>query len=90
MIGERIYNIERAFNVREGLDRRADVLPERLLKEKLASGPSQGHVVELEQMLEDYYRIRGWDSNGVPTREKLRELGLDHVVDELSNLGKMT
>jgi aldehyde:ferredoxin oxidoreductase len=83
-IGERIYNIERAFNIREGFDNRTDTLPERLLTEELHEGPSLGHIVKLEPMLREYYETRGWNSNGVPTREKLRELGLGYVADEIA------
>lgn len=82
-VGERIYNIERAFNVREGFDRRRDILPERLLTEELPGGPSKGHVVELEPMLKEYYEIRGWDVNGVPTQHGLHDLDLDFVANEL-------
>ena len=76
LIGERIFNLERLFNVREGFTAKDDTLPERLLKEPMPEGASKGQVVELDEMLSEYYRIRGWDENGVPTEEKLRELGL--------------
>ena len=75
-IGERIYNLERLFNVREGFSREDDTLPERLLKEPLKDGHSKGHVVDLELMLEEYYRVRGWDENGVPKKETLERLGI--------------
>lgn len=79
-IGERIVNLERLFIAREGITRKDDVLPRRFLKEPLSgeSGPSAGAVLELEPMLDEYYRARGWDvESGLPTREKLEELGLD-------------
>ncbi len=78
-IGERIVNVERLFNAREGIGRKDDTLPARFLREPLPPGnPSAGAVVELEPMLDEYYRARGWDlTTGLPTREKLRELGLD-------------
>lgn len=86
-IGERINNLERAFNVREGMTRRDDSLPERLLKEPIPKGPSQGHVFELEPILEEYYEVRGWDkSSGIPLKSKLEELGLKEVADELETL----
>lgn len=89
-IGERIFNLERAFNVREGFTRADDTLPERLLKEPLREGKSKGHVVDLEPMLEEYYEARGWDAKtGIPTRKKLEELGLDDVARELKRLGKL-
>ena len=75
-IGERIWNIERLFNLRAGLTKADDSLPKRLLKEAHESGPSAGVTVQLDQMLPVYYQTRGWDSEGVPTREKLAELGL--------------
>jgi aldehyde:ferredoxin oxidoreductase len=81
--GERIYNLERAFNVREGLTRASDTLPKRLLEEPLPEGPAKGHVVNLEPLLEAYYKFRGWDENGKPTPQKLKELGLDWVIKEI-------
>jgi aldehyde:ferredoxin oxidoreductase len=78
-IGERIVNLERLFIAREGITRQDDTLPRRFLEEPLpeGSGPSTGSVLELEPMLDEYYRARGWDvQTGLPTREKLEELGL--------------
>ena len=74
--GERIYNLERLFNVREGFDRRYDTLPARLLREPMPSGPAEGHVVELEPMLERYYALRLWDPLGRPTDRVLMRLGI--------------
>jgi aldehyde:ferredoxin oxidoreductase len=74
--GDRIWNLERLFNLREGFTRADDTLPSRLLKEPMKQGPAKGHVVELEVLLEDYYKARHWDSNGVPTPEVLDSLGL--------------
>ena len=78
-VGERLYTLERAFNVREGFDRDDDRLPERFLKEPLVAGGSSGSTVRLEEMLDSYYGVRGWDSNGVPTRKTLHDLDLDFV-----------
>ena len=78
-IGERVVNLERLFIAREGITRRDDTLPKRFLEEPMpeGSGPSTGSVLELEPMLDEYYRARGWDvETGLPTREKLKELGL--------------
>lgn len=75
-IGERIYNIERLFNVREGFDRRHDTLPKRLLYEPLPDGPAKGETINLDILLNEYYRVRGWDYNGTPTEKKVLELGL--------------
>ena len=75
-IGERIWNLERLYNLREGFTRADDTLPPRLLSESVPEGPSKGWVVHLEPMLQEYYRTRGWDENGVPQKQKLDELGL--------------
>ncbi len=77
--GERTWNLERLWNLKAGFTAADDNLPERLLKVPHASGPAKGVVVRLDQMLPDYYRTRGWDEQGVPTREKLLELGLASV-----------
>jgi aldehyde:ferredoxin oxidoreductase len=76
-VGERTWNIERMFNLAAGLSKADDTLPKRLLSEPHKSGPSAGVVVKLDAMLPVYYRERGWSSDGVPTREKLVELGLE-------------
>lgn len=83
-IGERIVNLNRMFNVREGIRRKDDTLPERLLKEPSPEGPPKGHVVELDKMLDEYYRLRGWDlRTGLPTPSKLRSLGLQFTLEYL-------
>jgi aldehyde:ferredoxin oxidoreductase len=74
--GERIFNLERLFNLKAGFTGKDDTLPKRMLKEPMPEGPAKGKVVPLDKMLPEYYRLRGWDSNGVPTPEKLKELGL--------------
>ncbi len=74
--GERIYNLERLFLVKAGFDKADDTLPPRMLEEPMPTGPAQGEVVELEEMLTEFYKLRGWDEDGVPTAEKLEELGL--------------
>jgi aldehyde:ferredoxin oxidoreductase len=86
--GERITNLERAFNIREGLTRKDDTLPRRFLEEPIKEGPSKGQVVDLDLMLDEYYEARGWDlESGFPTRDKLEELGLKAVADELEGAG---
>ncbi|OGO33417.1 MAG: hypothetical protein A2Z16_00890 [Chloroflexi bacterium RBG_16_54_18] len=77
--GERIWNLERLFNLRAGFSRVDDTLPARLLEEPLTKGNSQGYVVRLDEMLNDYYRFRGWDENGVPRPAKLAALGLEKM-----------
>ncbi|MFX1471019.1 MAG: aldehyde ferredoxin oxidoreductase family protein [Promethearchaeota archaeon] len=77
-IGERIVNLNRLFNVARGITRREDQLPDRLTKEGAPKGPSTGQVVELDQMLDEYYEQRGWDlETGLPTMETLKRLGLE-------------
>ncbi|TFG00278.1 MAG: aldehyde ferredoxin oxidoreductase [Promethearchaeota archaeon] len=78
--GERIYNLERIYLIREGFSRKDDKLPPRLLEEPLPEGPAAGHTVNLEPMLDAYYAFRGWDSNGKPSKEKMEELGLEKYV----------
>ena len=88
IIGERIVNLNRAFNLREGITRKDDTLPPRLTKEPAPKGPAKGHVVELEQMLNEYYRHRGWDvETGKPTYQKLVSLGLEDVAQDLYRRG---
>ncbi|HXG11222.1 MAG TPA: aldehyde ferredoxin oxidoreductase family protein [Gemmataceae bacterium] len=77
--GERTWNLERLWNLKAGFTDKDDTLPERLLKVPHRSGPAKGVVVHLDQMLPVYYQKRGWDEHGVPTREKLAELGLASV-----------
>jgi len=77
--GERIWNLTRMFNVREGIRRRDDTLPTRLMEEPLPEGGAKGQVVTreaLDRMLDEYYRLRGWNAEGIPGEGKLRELGL--------------
>ncbi len=74
--GERIWNLERVFNLKAGLDPAQDTLPKRFLEEAMPEGPNKGAVVRLQDMLPEYYRVRGWDASGRPTQEKLAELGL--------------
>ncbi|HEV8474495.1 MAG TPA: aldehyde ferredoxin oxidoreductase family protein [Methylomirabilota bacterium] len=77
--GERIVNLERMFNVREGVRRRDDTLPWRVMHEPIPEGPSAGMYCppeELGAMLDAYYGLRGWDADGVPTRARLAALGL--------------
>lgn len=75
-IGDRIWNLERLFNNAAGMTRADDSLPPRITSEPLTKGASAGHVVDLQPMLDEYYQLRGWDTQGRPTAEKLRELGL--------------
>jgi len=76
LAGERIWNLERLYNLKAGLTKADDTLPPRFLKEPMPEGPFKGAVCKLDQMLPEYYQLRGWDTNGVPTAEKLKQLGL--------------
>ena len=86
---ERIWNIIRAFAVREGYRREHDRLPGRFMEEPIKSGPSKDMVISremLDYMLDQYYEFRGWDlKTGIPTHEKLVELGLEDVADDMEN-----
>jgi aldehyde:ferredoxin oxidoreductase len=89
-LGERIFNIERAFNVREGFGRKDDILPSRFLTESPRSGPVKGQIFEMDKMLDDYYEARGWDKKtGNPTRATLERLGLKSLADDLEKAGKL-
>lgn len=86
-VGERIINIERAFNVREGIRRKDDTLPRRFMEEPLTEGASKGTVFELEPMIDEYYGERGWDlETGIPTAETLKRLGLDRASADMSRI----
>jgi len=75
-VGERIWNMERIYNNAAGFTADDDTLPKRLLKEAIKSGPTEGQVNRLGEMLPKYYEIRGWTPEGVPTPETLARLGL--------------
>lgn len=75
-IGERIWNLERMFNIEAGFSKEDDTLPPRLLNEPVKSGPAKGKVAELDDMLDNYYENRCWDLDGIPTVEKLEELSI--------------
>ena len=74
--GERIYNLERMYNMSVGFTEADDRLPERMLNSPITAGPMKGSVSRLMEMLPRYYEARGWDERGVPTEEKLAALGL--------------
>ncbi|MEW6070650.1 MAG: aldehyde ferredoxin oxidoreductase C-terminal domain-containing protein, partial [Candidatus Thermoplasmatota archaeon] len=78
-IGERIWNLTRVFNVREGISRKDDTLPKRFTQEPLHLSDGKELKItkdEIDRMLSNYYSVRGWDENGIPKKEKLAELGL--------------
>jgi aldehyde:ferredoxin oxidoreductase len=74
--GERVWNLERLFNLKAGLTAADDTLPERLRTVPAPSGTAKGKVSELDVMLPEYYELRGWSSDGVPTTQTLQRLGL--------------
>jgi aldehyde:ferredoxin oxidoreductase len=76
-IGERIWNQERLWNLKQGYTTADDTLPERLLKEPIKTGPAKGEISHLGDMLPEYYQLRGWDEKGVPGKAKLKELALN-------------
>jgi len=75
-IGERVWNLERKFNLDAGMDPADDTLPQRLLETPIEKGPNIGQVHRLAEMLPEYYAIRGWNSDGIPGDVKLRELSM--------------
>ena len=85
-VGEKLFNLERAFNIREGFGRKQDTLPKRLLTEPLHTreAPGEGQMVShQDKFLDKYYELRGWTKEGIPTAGKLNELGLDSVLGDI-------
>jgi aldehyde:ferredoxin oxidoreductase len=74
--GERIWNIEKLFNLKAGFAANDDVLPERMIKSPIKTGPAKGLVSRVPEMLPEYYKVRGWDEKGVPTKDRLKDLQL--------------
>lgn len=78
-IGERLNNVARLFNIREGFTRKDDSFPKRVMTEPIKEGASKGQLIsqaDLDKMLDEYYAERGWDKGGTPTTVKLKELGI--------------
>jgi len=81
--GERIWNLGRMFNVREGISRQDDYLPDKFATQPLGDGPCAGRVISRQtqdRMLDEYYALRGWTEEGIPRPETLSQLGLDRLV----------
>lgn len=89
LVAERISNLRRCFNVREGVTREKENLHPRFTEEPIPEGPAKGQVCNLEPMLDEYYNVRNWTQDGLPTRSELRRLGLNDVADELAKMGKV-
>lgn len=80
-IGERIFNMERVFNVREGIQRKDDTLPFKVMREGIPEGLHKGERIDqkkLEELLVNYYQVRGWNENGIPHKETIERLGLQN------------
>ena len=76
MAGERVWNLEKIWNLKAGYSKADDTLPTRFLEVPLPDGASKGQVVKLDVTLPEYYEIRGWNTEGIPTESKLEELSL--------------
>ena len=89
-IGERIVCLERSFNVREGFSRKDDTLPARMLTEPLKdAGPSTGQVIrKLDTLLDEYYQALGYTRHGIPSTEKLKQIGLEWVIEDIERFIK--
>lgn len=89
-VGEKVFTLLKMYTVRQGLTRRDDTFPERFYKEPLPEGPSKGAVLSrdtMDRLLDEYYELRGWDkSTGIPTEQKLAELGLEDMARDLSGM----
>ncbi len=81
LAGERIYNLERLYNINVGYTKEDDALPARMYNDPIPAGPMKGNVSRVPEMLPHYYEARGWDENGIPTPEKLEELGLGEFIN---------
>ena len=92
--GEKVFTLLKVYNVRQGLTRQDDTWPDRFFTEPLPEGPCKGSVLsrdKIESLLDEYYELRGWDiGTGLPTKEKLTELGLKDIAVELTASGRIT
>jgi aldehyde:ferredoxin oxidoreductase len=85
-VGERMFNLERAFNIREGFGRKHDTLPKRILTEPLHTREAKGEgqmVSHQDEFLDKYYSLRGWTREGIPTEKKLKDMGLEFAVKDI-------
>lgn len=84
-VGEKVYNLERCFNIREGFARKDDRLPKRMYTEPLKGGIRDGEVIRKpDAMIDEYYDARGWDRNGMPKGETLTRLGLEAIDKDVA------
>jgi len=87
--GERMYNLSKAFNIRNGFGRKDDRLPDRVFDDEVLYGPTEGETLsrrEFEEELDRYYDVRGWDEEGIPTKNTLKRLDLPEVAEELGSV----
>lgn len=78
--GERMWNLQKIFNIRAGIGQKNDTLPRRFIMEAPTKGPAKGKTVPLNKMLPEYYELRGWDEKGIPYPGKLSRLGLENYI----------
>jgi aldehyde:ferredoxin oxidoreductase len=84
-VGEKVYNLERCFNIRDGFSRKDDALPKRMYTEPLQGGLRDGEVIRKpDVIIDEYYEARGWDKNGIPTQETLKKFGLAEVNKDVA------
>jgi len=84
-VGEKVYNLERCFNIREGFTRKDDTLPKRMFTEPLKGGMRDGEVIRKpDTIIDEYYDASGWDRNGIPTGETLARLGLEKLDRDIA------
>lgn len=80
LAGDRIWTLEKLYNLEAGIDAAQDTLPKRLIEEEIPEGPSKGEVWEKDTLIPEYYEVRGWDKNSIPTPETLKKLGLEEYI----------
>jgi aldehyde:ferredoxin oxidoreductase len=84
-VGEKVYNLERCFNIRDGFSRKDDTLPKRMYTEPLQGGMRDGEIIRKpDVIIDEYYEARGWDKNGIPTKATLKRLGLETVDKDIA------
>jgi aldehyde:ferredoxin oxidoreductase len=84
-VAEKVYNLERCFNIREGFSRKDDTLPKRMYSEPLQGGLRDGEIIRKpDTIIDEYYDARGWDRNGIPAPETLARLGLEGVEKDIA------
>jgi len=85
-VGERVWTLKKAFNIREGWTKADDWVPPRVTEDPIPSGPIKGTYVkaeELRMMIDDYYKVRGWTADGLIPKSKLIALGLEDIAEEI-------